>query len=42
MISLGERLLSFETAREIVRTWLTTPFDGERHLRRIRQIDSES
>ncbi len=42
MISLGERLLSFETACEVVRTWLETPFDGERHLRRIRQIDSES
>ncbi|MCZ6545861.1 MAG: ribose 5-phosphate isomerase B [Chloroflexi bacterium] len=42
MISLGERLLSFETVCAIVRTWLTTPFDGGRHLRRIRQIDGEA
>jgi ribose 5-phosphate isomerase B len=42
MISLGERLLSFETVCAIVRTWLTTPFDGERHLRRIQQIDGEA
>ncbi|MCZ6708565.1 MAG: ribose 5-phosphate isomerase B [Chloroflexi bacterium] len=42
MISLGERLLSFETVCAIVRTWLTTPFDGGRHLRRIQQIDGEA
>lgn len=40
LISLGERLISFETAREIVRTWLDAPFDGERHARRIQQIDA--
>lgn len=39
MISLGERMMDFETAREIVRTWLETPFDGGRHQARIRQID---
>ena len=41
LISLGERLISFETAREIVRTWLDAPFDGDRHERRIRQIDAD-
>lgn len=40
MISLGQRLITLETALEIVRIWLHTPFDGGRHLRRIRQIDS--
>lgn len=40
LISIGERLVSFETAREIVRTWLDAPFDGDRHERRIQQIDA--
>jgi ribose 5-phosphate isomerase B len=39
MISLGQRMISLETAREIVRIWLTTSFDGGRHIPRIRQID---
>ncbi len=40
LISIGERLVSFEMAREIVRTWLDAPFDGDRHERRIQQIDA--
>jgi ribose 5-phosphate isomerase B len=40
MISLGQRLISLETALEIVRVWLETPFDGGRHERRIAMIDS--
>jgi ribose 5-phosphate isomerase B len=39
MISLGQRMVSEETALEIVRIWLDTPFDGGRHERRIRMID---
>lgn len=39
VISLGERMISREEAVAIVDTWLTTPFDGGRHLRRIRMID---
>jgi ribose 5-phosphate isomerase B len=39
MISLGQRLLTEEQARTIVKTWLETPFDGGRHARRIAQID---
>lgn len=39
-ISLGQRLISAEDARLIVQTWLETPFDGGRHLRRIRKIDA--
>jgi ribose 5-phosphate isomerase B len=39
MISLGQRMISIETALDIVRIWLTTPFDGGRHTPRIRQID---
>jgi ribose 5-phosphate isomerase B len=39
MISLGQRMMDLETAREIVRTWLDTPFEGGRHLHRIELID---
>ncbi len=41
MISLGQRMISEEVALEIVRTWLETPFEGGRHLRRIQLIDQE-
>ena len=39
MISMGQRMISLETALEIVDVWLTTPFEGGRHIRRIRLID---
>ncbi|HKH46109.1 MAG TPA: ribose 5-phosphate isomerase B [Thermoanaerobaculia bacterium] len=39
MISLGERMMPLETALEIVRTWLETPFEGGRHVRRIQLLD---
>lgn len=39
VLSLGERLISESEMVEIVETWLTTPFAGGRHLRRIRMID---
>ena len=39
MISLGERMMTEETALDIVRIWLDTPFEGGRHQRRIRMID---
>ena len=38
-ISIGQRMVSLETALDIVATWLDTPFDGGRHARRIAQID---
>lgn len=37
--SLGQRLISVETALAIVRVWLETPFEGGRHARRIAQIE---
>lgn len=40
VISLGERLVPEDQLIPIVETWLTTPFDGGRHLRRIQEIDS--
>src|SRR5262245_31807936 len=39
MISIGERLVSREDAVAIVDAWLTTPFEGGRHVRRIQLID---
>ncbi len=39
VLSLGERLIPEELAQEIVRIWLTTPFEGGRHARRIAQLD---
>jgi len=39
MISLGERLVSLDLAREMVDTWLETPFEGGRHVRRIMMLD---
>lgn len=39
MISLGQRMVTEETALEIVRIFLDTPFDGGRHARRIAMID---
>ncbi len=38
-ISIGQRMVSLETALDIVATWLDTPFDGGRHARRVAQID---
>lgn len=39
MISLGQRLISLDLAVEIVESWLETPFEGGRHVRRIELID---
>ena len=38
-LSLGQRMMPLETALDIVRTWLDTPFEGGRHIRRIQMLD---
>jgi ribose 5-phosphate isomerase B len=38
VLALGARLITPEHAKEVVRTWLATPFDGGRHEKRIEQI----
>jgi ribose 5-phosphate isomerase B len=38
MISLGARIVGSEVAKEIVRTFLATPFEGGRHVERLRKI----
>ena len=37
-LTLGGRILDNQTALEIVRVWLETPFDGGRHERRLAKI----
>lgn len=39
VLSIGERMVSEAEMKDIVNTWLTTPFDGGRHQRRIDEID---
>ncbi|GAB5558511.1 MAG: ribose 5-phosphate isomerase B [Synoicihabitans sp.] len=40
VLSLGERTVTADEALHIVRVWLDTPFEGDRHIRRIEKIDS--
>jgi ribose 5-phosphate isomerase B len=39
VLSMGARIVAPALAREILRTWLETGFDGGRHRRRIGQIE---
>lgn len=38
ILAIGGRIVGKDLAREIVRVWLTTPFDGARHQRRLQKI----
>jgi ribose 5-phosphate isomerase B len=38
ILVLGGRVVGRDLAIEIVKTWLTTPFEGERHQRRLNKI----
>ncbi|WP_341301587.1 ribose 5-phosphate isomerase B [Lysinibacillus sp. FSL H8-0500] len=38
ILAMGERVIGPGLAREIVQTWLTTEFEGGRHVRRIEKI----
>jgi len=38
ILAMGERIIGPGLAREIVKTWLTTEFEGGRHLNRINKI----
>lgn len=40
VLSLGEEMVSIHQALEIVDLWLTTPFAGGRHQRRIDKIET--
>lgn len=38
VLALGARLTGIETARDCVRTFLSTPFEGGRHQRRVDKL----
>ncbi|MBI3732244.1 MAG: ribose 5-phosphate isomerase B [Chloroflexi bacterium] len=38
VLTLGGQLIGSNLARQIVKTWLTTPFGGGRHARRVNKI----
>ena len=40
VLSLGERMISQDLALHIVRVWLTTDFEGGRHVARVAQLDA--
>ena len=40
VIALGERMVSEEMAIRIVDLWLTTPFEGGRHVSRNQKLDT--
>lgn len=37
-LALGQRIVGPEVARDIVRVWLDTPFEGGRHARRVEKM----
>jgi ribose 5-phosphate isomerase B len=41
VISIGQRVMGVEEAKDIVRVFLSTGFDGGRHARRIAKIEAE-
>ena len=41
MISIGQRVMGVEEAKDIVRVFLSTGFEGGRHTRRIAKIEAE-
>lgn len=38
VLSIGERMVSLETAKRLVDIWLSTPFEGGRHVQRIEEL----
>jgi ribose 5-phosphate isomerase B len=38
ILVLGGRIVGKDLAKEIVRTWVSTPFEGERHCLRLKKI----
>lgn len=39
ILVLGGRIVGRDLAKEIVKVWLTTPFEGGRHLNRLKKIN---
>jgi ribose 5-phosphate isomerase B len=39
ILVLGGRIVGKDLAKEIVRTWISTPFEGQRHCLRLKKIN---
>ena len=39
VVSIGQRVVGLETAKDVIRVFLTTDFEGGRHARRIAKIE---
>jgi ribose 5-phosphate isomerase B len=39
VLSLGERMMPLQLALDIVKVWLDTPFEGGRHVARLKMLD---
>jgi ribose 5-phosphate isomerase B len=40
VLAIGARIVAPELAREILKVWLETPFEGGRHVPRLEQIEA--
>ena len=38
VLSIGERMVSLEDAKRFIKIWLSTPFEGGRHVSRIEEL----
>jgi ribose 5-phosphate isomerase B len=38
VLSIGERMVSLEMAKRLVDLWLSTPFEGGRHISRVEEL----
>jgi len=38
VLCISERLTAWDTVEEMIKTWLTTEFEGGRHKRRVEKI----
>jgi ribose 5-phosphate isomerase B len=41
IISIGQRMVTLDTALDIVATWLDSEFEGKRHIARIEKIEKD-
>jgi len=41
VVSMGQRVIGLETAKDITRAFLTTGFEGGRHVRRIEKMEPD-
>ena len=42
ILSVGARFVTTEKLIKVLEDWLETPFEGDRHVRRIQKLDEET